>query len=291
MSNLNLQPSWRRGVTPYWTAGASARPAPRRNGLLAALPVENYQRLLPDLEPVELVADCTVYDADEGEGYLYFLTAGIVARFLMMRGGVSAAFAVTGSEGVVGVASFLGGLSTPNRAVVLSPGYAYRLRAERVRDDVEHDGPLLHLVLRYTQALIAQTGQIAACNRHHTVEQQLCRWLLLSLDRLPSNELVMTQELIANMLGVRRESVTEAEGRLQAAGLIRYGRGHLTVLDRPKLEKQACECYAVIRKASDRLLPRKIAPSDLPPATCGQFVDAQPSRFTSSWHRRRKSFI
>ena len=232
----------------------SAPHTPRQNHLLAALPVADYECLLPDLEPVPLPVGWTVHDAGDREEYLYFLTAGIVSRFYVMEDGASAEFAVTGSEGVIGVALFLGGASTPSEAVVVSAGYAYRLRADLLKNELEHDGPLRRLLLRYTQALIAQTGQIAACNRHHSLEQQLCRWILSSLDRLPSNELTMTQELIANMLGVRREGVTAAAGKLQKAGLIHYSRGHIAVLDRPRLEAQTCECYVVVKREYDRLL-------------------------------------
>jgi len=235
----------------------SAPHTPRQNHLLAALPVEDYESLLPDLEPVALPRGWTVHGAGEREKYLYFLTAGIVSRFYVMENGASAHFAVTGSEGVIGVASFLGGEGMPSQAVVLSAGYAYRLQTDVVKNEFKHDGPLAHLLLRYTQALLCQTGQIAVCNRYHSVEQQLCRWILLCLDRLPSNELAMTQELIANMLGVRREGVTEAAGKLQKAGLIHYSRGHIAVLDRPQLEAQVCECYAVVKREYDRLLPRR----------------------------------
>src|ERR1035437_8867366 len=216
----------------------SAQHAPRQNRLLAALPLEDYERLLPDLEPVPLPLGWTVHRAGDREKYLYFLTAGIVSRFYVTQNGASAEIAVTGSEGVIGVASFLGGESTPSQAVVLSAGYAYRLGADLVKNEFEHDGPLSHLLLRYTQALIAHTAQIAVCNRHHSLEQQLCRWILSRLDRLPSNELTMTQELIADMLGVRREGVTEAAGKLQKAGLIHNSRGHIAVLDRRRLEAQ-----------------------------------------------------
>jgi len=237
----------------------SAQYTPRQNHLLAALPREDYERLLPDLEPVPLPLGWTVHSAGDQEKYLYFITAGIVSRFYVTENGASAESAVTGSEGVIGIASFLGGESTPSRAVVQSAGYAYRLKAAALKTEFERGGPLQHLLLRYTQALLTQMAQTAVCNRHHSVEQQLCRWLLLSLDRLPSNELNMTQELIANMLGVRREGVTEAAGHLQAAGLIHYSRGHITVLDRPKLEARVCECYAAVRKEMDRLLPEKTA--------------------------------
>ena len=196
----------------------------------------------------------TVHGAGDREKYLYFLTAGIVSRLYLTENGASAEFALTGSEGVIGVASFLGGESTPSQAVVLSAGYAYRLGVDLLQREFEHDGPLPHLLLRYTQALIAQTGQIAVCNRYHSLEQRLCRWILSCLDRLPSNELTMTQELIAEMLGVRRVGVTEAVGKLQEAGLIHCSRGHIAVLDRPRLEARVCECYAVVRRANDRLL-------------------------------------
>jgi CRP-like cAMP-binding protein len=233
----------------------SRQDTPRQNHLLAALPLEDYERLLPDLEPVPLAQGWTVHRAGNREKYLYFLTAGIVSRVCVMESGASAETAVTGSEGVIGVASFLGGESTPSEAVVLSAGYAYRLGADLVKNEFKHDRPLPHLLLRYTQALISQTGQIAVCNRHHSLEQQLCRWILSGLDRLPSSELTMTQELIADMLGVRREGVTEAAGKLQQAGLIHYHRGHIAVLDRPQLEAQVCECYAFVKREYDRLLP------------------------------------
>ncbi len=229
---------------------------PRQNHLLAALPQEDYERLLPDLEPVPLPVRWTVHSAGDRENYLYFLTAGIVSRFYATENGALAEFAVRGNEGVIGVASFLGGKSTPSQAVVLSAGYACRLRADLLRNEFEHVGPLAHLLLRYTQALIAQTGQIAACNRYHSIELQLCRWILSSLDRLPSNVLRMTQELIANMLGVRRGGVAEAAGNLQAAGLIHCSRGKITVLDPPKMEARVCECYAVVKREYVRLLPQ-----------------------------------
>ena len=230
---------------------------PRHNHLLAALPVEDYERLLPELEPVALPLGWTIHRAGDPEKYLHFLTAGIVSRCYVTQSGASAEFAVTGSEGVIGVASFLGGGGTPSQAVVVSAGYAYRLRADLLKNEFEHDGPLTRVLLRYTQALIAQTGQMAVCNRHHSLEQQLCRWILSSLDRMPSNELTVTQERIAEMLGVRREGVTEAAGKLQEAGLIHYSRGHITVLDRPQLEARACECYGVVKQEYDRLLTQE----------------------------------
>jgi len=190
---------------------------------------------------------------------VFFPTDGIISLLYVMENGASAEIAVTGNEGLVGIALFMGGESTPSRAVVQSAGQAYRLRADFLKEEFERGGELQHLLLRFTQALITQMAQTAVCNRHHTVEQQLCRWLLLSLDRLPSNDLIMTQELIANMLGVRREGVTEAAGHLQQAGLIQYQRGHITVLDRPKLAERVCECYAVVKRESDRLLGRPSA--------------------------------
>jgi len=248
-----------RFASSDWGRAVSAQHTPRQNHLLAALPPEDYDRLVPDLEPVSLPLGCTVHGAGDRETHLYFLTAGIVSLFHVMENGASAEFAIAGSEGVIGVALFLGGQSTPSQAMVLSAGHAYRLSAQLLKNEFEHGGPLPHLLLRYTQALITQTGQTAVCNRHHSVDQQLCRWLLLSLDRLSSNEVAMTQERIASMLGVRREGVTEAAGHLQAAGLIHYRRGHITVLDRPLLEKRVCECYAAVKRETDRLLPDEIA--------------------------------
>lgn len=232
-----------------------AQHTPRHNRLLAALPPEAYERLLTKLEPVPLPLGWTVHSAGESEKYVYFLTAGIVSRVYVTEKGASARLAVTGSEGVVGVACFLGGGSTPTRAVVLSAGHAYRLAADSAKHEFAYDGPLLRLLLRYTLALMVQTAQIAVCNRHHSLEQQLCRWLLACMDRLPGNEVQMTQDLIAAMLGVRREGVTEAAGTLQQAGLIHYSRGHIVVPDRRALEAHVCECYAVVRREYDRLLP------------------------------------
>ena len=236
----------------------SASQSPRQNQLLAALPAADYARLLPHLELVPLPLGWAVYEAGGKLGYVYFPTNSIISLLYVMENGASAEIAVTGSDGLVGIALFMGGETTPSRAVVQSAGYGYRLRAAVLKREFEQGGTLQHLALRYTQALITQMAQTAVCNRHHSVEQQLCRWLLLSLDRLPSNELSMTQELIANMLGVRREGVTEAAGKLQADGLIHYTRGHITVLDRPKLEKRVCECYAVVKREFDRLLPYKL---------------------------------
>jgi CRP-like cAMP-binding protein len=231
---------------------------PKQNHLLAALPAEDYVRLLPDLELIAMPLGWAVYESGAHMGYLYFPTTSIVSLLYVMESGASAEIAITGNEGLVGISLFMGGESTPSRAVVQSAGSGYRLKASILKREFALGGQLQHLALRYTQALITQMAQTAVCNRHHAVDQQLCRWLLLSLDRLPGNELMMTQELIANMLGVRREGVTEAAGKLQAAGLIHYNRGRITVLDRPNLEKRVCECYAVVKKEFDRLLPYRL---------------------------------
>ena len=233
--------------------------SPKQNRLLAALPAEDYARLLPDLELIPMPLGWAVYESGGRMSYLYFPTTSIVSLLYVMESGVSAEIAITGNEGLIGISLFMGGESTPSRAVVQSAGHGYRLKTSILKREFALGGHLQHLALRYTQALITQMAQTAVCNRHHALDQQLCRWLLLSLDRLPSNELRMTQELIANMLGVRREGVTEAAGKLQADGLIQYSRGHITVLDRPKLEQRVCECYAVVKKEFDRLLPYKPA--------------------------------
>ena len=235
---------------------------PKANRLLAALPEASLQELLPSLERAPMPLGMVVYESGGAQGYVYFPTSSIVSLLYVLADGASAEIAVTGNEGLVGIALFMGGETTPSRAVVQSAGHGYRLRAAVLKKAFESGGELQHLLLRYTQALITQMTQTAVCNRHHSVDQQLCRWLLLSLDRLPGNELVMTQELIANMLGVRREGVTEAAGKLQAEGLIRYSRGRITVLDRPQLEARVCECYGVVKKEYDRLLP-KSAPASL----------------------------
>jgi CRP-like cAMP-binding protein len=237
-------------------SSTSAQQSPRQNQLLAALPEEDYARMLPFLEPAPLPLGWSVYESGGTQGYVYFPATGIVSLLYVMEDGSSAEIAVVGNEGLVGIALFMGGESTPSRAVVQSAGHGYRLKASVLKSEFSVGGNLQHLSLRYTQALITQMAQTAVCNRHHAVEQQLCRWLLLSLDRLPSNELSMTQDLIANMLGVRREGVTEAAGHLQAAGLIHYSRGRITVLDRPKLEARVCECYSVVKREYDRLLPK-----------------------------------
>jgi CRP-like cAMP-binding protein len=238
---------------------STASGTPKGNRLLAALPEQSYQGLLPSLEPVALPLGMALYESGGVQGYVYFPTSSIVSLLYVLEDGSSAEIAVTGCEGLVGIALFMGGETTPSRAVVQSAGHGYRLMAAELKHRFERDGALQLLLLRFTQALITQMTQTAVCNRHHSVDQQLCRWLLLSLDRLPANDLVMTQELIANMLGVRREGVTEAAGKLQADGLIEYSRGRITVLDRTRLEARVCECYAVVKKEYDRLLPQSAA--------------------------------
>jgi len=228
---------------------------PKQNHVLAALPEADYARLLPDLEPISMPLGWALYESGGQLGYLYFPTTSIVSLLYVMENGASAEIAIAGNCGLVGISLFMGGETTPSRAVVQSAGNGYRLKASVVKREFSQGGVLQHLALRYTQALITQMAQTAVCNRHHSVDQQLCRWLLLSLDRLPGNELIMTQELIANMLGVRREGVTEAAGKLQTDGLIQYSRGHIKVMDRAKLEARSCECYAVVKKEYDRLLP------------------------------------
>jgi len=236
-------------------ASLSGWPSPRQNQLLAALSAADYERLLPHLEPVALELGRALYESGGQQGNVYFPTNSIVSLLYVMEDGASAEIAIVGNDGLVGIALFMGGESTPSRAVVQSAGHGYRLRAGVLKSEFGRGGDLQHLLLRYTQALITQMAQTAVCNRHHAVEQQLCRWLLLSLDRLNTNELVMTQELIANMLGVRREGVTEAAGHLQKAGLIHYSRGRIVVIDRPNLEARVCECYSVVKREYERLLP------------------------------------
>jgi len=222
------------------------------------MPQVEADRLIPHLEFVPMPLGNVLYESGSQLSYVYFPTTSIVSLLYVMEDGSSAEIAVVGNEGMVGVALFMGGETTPSRAVVQSAGHAYRLKGQILKEEFRRALGLQHLLLRYTQALQTQIAQTAVCNRHHSVDQQLCRWLLLSLDRLPSNKLSRTQELIANMLGVRREGVTEAAGKLQVAGLINYSRGHITVLDRPRLEKQACECYQVVKKEFDRLLPEVV---------------------------------
>jgi len=229
-----------------------------KNHLLAALPNAESQRWLPLVESVDLPLGEVLYESGATLSHVYFPTTAIISLLYVMENGASAEIAVVGNEGIVGISLFMGGESTPSRAVVQSAGRGFRLKAQMMKEEFNRAGPVLHLLLRYTQALITQMAQTAVCNRHHSLDQQLCRWLLLSLDRLESNQLVMTQELIANMLGVRREGVTEGALKLQHAGLIQYARGHITVLDRAGLEKRSCECYAVVKKEYDRLLPVKL---------------------------------
>ena len=231
-------------------------PNPRKNELLAALPEAEWRRWKAELESVQMPLGQVLYESGGTLSHVYFPTTAIVSLLYVMENGASAEIAVVGHEGLVGISLFMGGDSTSSRAVVQSAGEGFRLKAQAMKDEFNKTGPVLHLLLRYTQALITQMAQTAVCNRHHSLDQQLCRWLLLSLDRLDNNELVMTQELIANMLGVRREGVTEGALKLQADGLIRYVRGHITILDRSGLEKRTCECYAVVKKEYDRLLPR-----------------------------------
>jgi len=229
--------------------------SPTENHLLAALPTEDFERLEPSLALVPLPLGEPLYEAGSKLRHVYFPTTSIVSLLYVMADGASAEIAVVGNEGLIGVSLFMGGETTPSRAVVQSAGHAYQLTGKLLKEEFTRGGAMQHLLLRYTQSLLTQMAQTAVCNRHHSLDQQLCRWLLLSLDRLPSNELVMTQELIANMLGVRREGVTEAAGKLQDAGVIQYSRGRITVLDRPALEARTCECYAVVKAESDRLLP------------------------------------
>jgi len=231
---------------------------PKQNHLLAALPQAEWERWLPQLEWVDMPLGHVVYESGGTQSHVYFPTTSIVSLLYVMENGASAEIAVVGNEGVVGISLFMGGESTPSRAVVQSAGHGFRLSSSVIKEEFNR-APVLHLLLSYTQALITQMAQTAVCNRHHSLDQQLCRWLLLSLDRLNSNELVMTQELIANMLGVRREGVTEGALKLQASGCIRYSRGRITVLDRPALEQRTCECYLVVKREYERLLPGVMA--------------------------------
>lgn len=233
----------------------AAKYTPRQNQLLNALSAEVQHRLFPHLERVEMPLGKVLYESGDVMRYVYFPTDCIVSLLYVMENGSSAEISVVGFDGLIGVALFMGGESTTSRAIVQSAGFAYRLLGQRLKDEFNRHGELLHLMLRYSQALITQMAQTAVCNRHHSIEQQLSRWLLLSLDRLKDNHLVMTQELIANMLGVRREGVTEAAGRLHKQGVIDYSRGHILVTNRAKLEKLSCECYAVVKAETDRLLP------------------------------------
>jgi CRP-like cAMP-binding protein len=232
---------------------------PKQNLLLAALAGQEWQRWQPLLEYVDMPLGHVLYESGKTLSHVYFPTTSIVSLLYVLENGASAELAVVGNEGLVGVSLFMGGGSTPSRAVVQSAGHGFRLKAKEMKKEFDRGGPVLHLLLRYTQALITQMSQTAVCNRHHSLDQQLCRWLLLSLDRLEGSDLVMTQELIANMLGVRREGVTEGASKLQHAGLISYSRGRIKVLDRPGIEARSCECYAVVKKEYDRLLPAKLA--------------------------------
>ncbi|WP_024952475.1 Crp/Fnr family transcriptional regulator [Cobetia crustatorum] len=225
------------------------------NHLLAALPDDVKKRLSPHIDTVPLSLGQIIHTSGSALNHVYFPIDAIVSLLYVTENGASAEIAVVGNEGLVGIAVFMGGESTTSRAIVQSAGLAFRLPVDQLKDEFNRHGEMLHLLLRYTQSLITQMAQTAVCNRHHSINQQLCRWLLLSLDRLPSNQLDMTQELIANMLGVRREGVTEAAGKLHKLGIIEYRRGHITVLDRPRLEERSCECYAVVKKESDRLMP------------------------------------
>jgi CRP-like cAMP-binding protein len=229
---------------------------PRQNHLLAVFPAAERERLFPQLELVAMPLGEVLYEPGDALRHVFFPTNCIVSLLYVLADGASAEISVVGNEGLIGIALFMGGETTPSRAIVQSAGYAYRLNGQALKDEFHLNGEVQFLLLRYTQALITQMAQTAVCNRHHSVDQQLCRWLLLSLDRLTSNQLDMTQELIANMLGVRREGVTEAAGKLDKLGIIRYARGRITVLDRPGLEQRCCECYAVVKKETDRLLPR-----------------------------------
>jgi CRP-like cAMP-binding protein len=226
---------------------------PEQNYLLAALSPDERDRVYPHLRLVSMPLGKVLYESGDALEYVYFPTDSIVSLLYVLESGASAEISVVGNEGLIGIALFMGGGTTPSRAIVQSAGHAYRLAGQRLKDEFHRNGSLQLLLLRYTQALITQMAQTAVCNRHHSVDQQLCRWLLLSLDRLRSNKLVMTQELIANMLGVRREGVTDAAGKLQKLGAISYSRGQITVLDRPQLEELCCECYSVVKRETDRI--------------------------------------
>lgn len=228
--------------------------SPKQNRLLAALPSPEYERLVPHLALAPMPLGKVLHESGTQLNYVYFPTTSIMSLLYVMEDGATSETAVVGNEGMIGVTLFMGGETMPSKAVVQNAGYAYRMKKQQLKDEFDRSIPLRHLLLRYTQALLTQMAQTAVCNRHHSLDQQLCRRLLLNLDRLPTNDLTMTQELMANMLGVRREGVTEAAGKLRSAGLINYYRGHITVLNRPKLEDRSCECYAVVKKEFDRLL-------------------------------------
>lgn len=252
MVNSRSSRSQKSTATP---APQAAVPDPRQNHLIASLSEAEYVRLLPHLELVPQPLGQVLHESGVRMPYVYFPTTSIVSKLYVMENGASAEIAVVGNEGMLGVSLFMGGETTTNRAVVQSAGLAFRLKAKLLKDEFALGGPLQQRLLRYSQALLTQIAQTAVCNRHHSLDQQFCRWLLMSFDRLPTNELIMTQELIANMLGVRREGVTEAAGNVQKAGLISYNRGHIRVLDRAGLEARTCECYAVVKREFDRLLP------------------------------------
>jgi CRP-like cAMP-binding protein len=250
----------RNGFYTSGTSGTRRRetvlPSPEQNLILAALPPAGRERLLPHLKLIHLPLGSVLYEAGDAQRYIYFPIDSIVSLLYVLKDGASAEIAVVGNDGAIGIALFMGGETTTNRAIVQSAGSAYRLTRTWLKQEFERHGEMLHILLRYTQALITQMAQTAVCNRHHSVDQQLCRWLLLSLDRLSSNKLTMTQELIANMLGVRREGVTDAAGKLQKLGVIQYSRGKIVVLDRTRLEALCCECYQVVKTETDRLLPQ-----------------------------------
>jgi len=238
-----------------------ADPDPRDNHVLEALPSDEAARLFPQLKLVEMPLGKSLYESGDVQRFIYFPTNSIISLLYVLKDGASAEIAVVGNEGAVGVSLFMCGETTPSRAIMQSGGSAYRLSSRALKEEFNRHGYMLQLLLRYTQALITQMAQTAVCNRHHSLDQQLCRWLLLSLDRLSGPHLKMTQELIANMLGVRREGVTTAAGKLQKKGVIHYSRGQITVIDRPELEKLSCECYAVVKKETDRLLPLRTLPA------------------------------
>lgn len=243
--------------------------SPKQNYLLRTLPAAEFDRLSPNLELVPMPLGDALYESGDQLQHVYFPTTSIVSLLYVLEDGGSSGIAIVGNEGVLGISLFMGGETTPSRAIVQHAGYGYRLEARLLKQEFNRSGPLLDLLLRYTMALITQMAQVAICNRHHSIEQQMCRWLLLSLDRLETNSLTMTQELLANMLGVRREGVSEAAGKLQLAGLIRYHHGRINVLDRPRIEKTACECYGVIKREFDRLFadtPRGDPPPLLGPS-------------------------
>lgn len=257
IASLSFAPNFPARLNVVWLVAkmpVNKPHSPLQNHLLSALPAPEYHRLLPYLELVPMPAGHVLYGSGERLHYVYFPTTAIVALMCNLESGATAEIAIVGNEGIVGVSSFMGGETTPSSAIVQNVGFGYRLKVQYLKNEFNRAGPLLNLLLRYTQALITQMSQTAVCNRHHSVEQHLCRFLLLSLDRSPTNSLAMTQELIASMLGVRREGVTEAAGNLQRAGMIKYSRGQIEVTDRPKLEKNVCECYGVVKSEFDRLL-------------------------------------